>query len=282
MITPFNEKGDVDIENLKVLVEFLSQNVDGLFVTGSYGSGPLMSLEERKQVVQVSVETAAGRVPVIPMIGTTTNRDSVELARHAESCGAIAVAAVGPFYFSHKEDALLQFYTDLIESVDIPVLLQQSRFPRIPDRIETLKKLKARGLAGVKDATFDILTHATYQRVLADDTFDVALGTEAMFASACVLGCKAFIPGLANAFPEINRKMFRQGMEGDFAGCGQTQFKINELRDVMYLARSTQLAVYAMLEVRGVMKSYPRKPFLPATEQEKVAIRKELQRLQML
>ncbi|MDD3824110.1 MAG: dihydrodipicolinate synthase family protein [Sphaerochaetaceae bacterium] len=283
MITPFKENGDVDIANLKVLVEFLSQNVDGLFVTGSYGSGPLMSLEERKQVVEVSVATAAGRVPVIPMIGTTTNRDSVELARHAESCGAMAVAAVGPFYFSHKEDALLQFYTDLIESVDIPVYLYNNPgFQGYQIGLETLKKLKARGLGGVKDATFDILTHATYQRVLADDTFDVALGTEAMFASACVLGCKAFIPGLANAFPEINREMFRQGMEGDFAGCGQTQFKINELRDVMYLARSTQLAVYAMLEVRGVMKAYPRKPFLPATEQEKAAIRKELQRLQML
>ena len=82
-----------------------------------------------------------------------------------------------------------------------------------------------------------------------------------MFASARVLGCEAFIPGLANAFPEINKQMFEEGMKWDMEACAKTQFKINELRDVMYLARSTQLAVYAMLEIRGIIKSFPRRPF---------------------
>ncbi|HCG63743.1 MAG TPA: dihydrodipicolinate synthase family protein [Sphaerochaeta sp.] len=283
MITPFKENGDLDIDGLKALVGFLSDHVEGLFVTGSYGGGPLMSLEERKKVVEVSVKTSAGRVPIIPMVGTTNTKDSIDLAQHAEVNGAVAVAAVGPYYFTHKEDELVQYYTDLVESVKIPVYLYNNPgFQGYPIGIETIKKLKAHGLAGIKDATFDILTHANYHRILKDDDFDVALGTEAMFASACVLGCRAFIPGLANAFPEINKKMFEAGIAGDLDTCSKTQFKINELRDVMYLARSTQLAIYAMLEIRGVLKTYPRKPFLPATETEATAIKKELLRLEMI
>ncbi len=283
MLTPFKEDGELDVEGLKTLVKFLKDEVDGLFITGSYGAGPMMNLDERKKVVEETIAITKGDIPVIPMIGTTNNIESVELAKHAEASGVDAVAAVGPFYFSHNEDDLIDFYTDLIESVKIPVYLYNNPgFQGYEIGLDTVKKLKARGLAGVKDATFNILTHASYHRVLKDESFDVALGTEAMFASARVLGCEAFIPGLANAFPEINKQMFEEGMRWDMKACGETQFKINELRDVMYLARSTQLAVYAMLEIRGIIKAYPRKPFVPATADEVNAIKKELVRLQML
>ncbi|MCF7933900.1 MAG: dihydrodipicolinate synthase family protein [Spirochaetia bacterium] len=283
MITPFKEDGALDVDGLKVLSQYLKDEVDGLFITGSYGAGPMMTLEERKQVVEVTVNSVEGKIPVIPMVGTTNNRESIELAQHAQSCGVAAVAAVGPFYFSHKAGDLIDFYTDLIESVDIPVYLYNNPgFQGYEINLELLKELKRRGLAGVKDATFDILTHASYHRVLKDESFDVALGTEAMFASACVLGCQAFIPGLANAFPEINKAMFEQGMAGDFEACRDTQFKINELRDVMYLAQSTQLAIYAMLEIRGILTSYPRRPFITATDAEKAAIKQELRRLGMI
>ena len=138
------------------------------------------------------------------------------------------------------------------------------------------------GVSGVKDATFDIQTMAKYMRLLKSDAFDVALGTEAMWLPACVLGCKAFIPGIANAFPEICRTMFRQGMTGDYEACRRTQFEVNEMREIMYLARSTQLAIYAMLEIRGILKCYPRAPFIPATEEEKDSIRNRLRQLRLL
>jgi dihydrodipicolinate synthase/N-acetylneuraminate lyase len=123
MLTPFKENGDLDEVGLGILVEFLSDEVDGLFVTGSYGSGPMMNQEERKRVVELSVKHAAGKVPVIPMVGTTNNRDSVDLAVHAQANGAAAVAAVGPYYFNHNEDDLIDFYGALIDAVSIPVYL---------------------------------------------------------------------------------------------------------------------------------------------------------------
>lgn len=283
MITPFKENGDLDKEGLKTLVSYLSDEVDGLFITGSYGGGALMNLEERKQVAEISVKTAADKIPVVVMVGTTNNRESVELAKHAQSVGVKAVAAVGPYYFTHSKDDLLYFYKDLINAVDIPVYLYNNPgFQGYEIGLDVIKELKNIGLAGVKDATFNIMTHATYHRVLKDEKFDIALGTESMWLSARALGCEAFIPGLANAFPEINRKMYEEGMRYDIEACRETQFKVNQLRDVMYLARSTQLAIYAMLEIRGILKTYPRAPFVPATDAEKAAIKKALQDMGML
>jgi len=280
MLTPFKENGDVDYESLKTLVEFLKKEVDGLFITGSYGAGPMMNMEERKKVTEICVETAAGEIPIIVMVGSTTTRDSAELTRHAKAAGADAVASVGPYYFSHNQNDLIGFYSDLISASDLPVYLYNNpKFQGYEISLNTIKELKKRGLAGVKDATFDILTHATYHRVLVDEKFDLALGTESMWLSACALGTEAFIPGLANAFPEINRKMYKEGMAGDLEACRKTQFEVNEMRDIMYLARSTQLAVYAMLEIRGIIKAYPRAPFIPATEDEKKSIREALQKM---
>jgi len=277
MVTPFAENGDVDYDALRTLVRFLKKEVHGLFITGSYGSGALMSQAERKKVAEVTMEVVGGDIPVIVMVGTTATRDSVELTKHAQAIGAQAVASVGPYYFTHNDDDLIQFYSDLIDSTKLPVYLYNNpKFQGYEISIDVLKKLKSRGLAGVKDATFDILTHATYHRLLKDDSFDLALGTEAMWLSARALGTEAFIPGLANAFPEMNRKMYEEGMRDDYVACRKTQFEVNEMREVMYLARSTQLAVYAMLEIRGIIKAYPRAPFVPASQKEKDAIKNAL------
>jgi dihydrodipicolinate synthase/N-acetylneuraminate lyase len=284
MLTPFQENGEVDYEGLKTLVLFLRDKVDGVFITGSYGCGAMMSLEERKKVTEVTVKTADGKIPVTVMVGTTNNRETVELTKHAETAGANAVAAVGPYYFTHNEDSICYFYEDMVKSVkNIPVYVYNNpKFQGYPMGLNLLKKLKALGVNGIKDATFDILAHATYSRVLKDENFDIVLGTEAMWLSARALGTEAFIPGLANAFPEICQKMYQEGMAGDYEACRETQFKVNKLRDIMYLAKSTQLAIYSMLEVRGVLKSYPRAPFIPATDDEKKAIREGLIKMGVL
>lgn len=165
MVAPFDEKGSLYIAVLKDLVDYLSREIDGLFVTGSYGSGPLMSVEERDRVTHVAVQAAQGRVPIIAMVGTTNTGDSRELARRAEADGAAAVAAVGPHYFSHDDERLKHFYSSLIAAVDIPVYLYNSpKFQGYSIAFETIADLKGLGLSGVKDATFDILIHADYQR----------------------------------------------------------------------------------------------------------------------
>lgn len=284
MITPFQENGDLDIPGLEKLVDFLSEHVHGLFINGSYGCGALMTLDERKKVAETTIKQANGRAQVIVQVGTTTNRFSCELAEHAHEIGADAVAAVGPYYFQHNDDSVLYFFEDLIRAAHgTPVYVYNNpKFQGYPMSLKLLERLRDIGVHGVKDATFDIMTHANYHRILGSKGFDVVLGTEAMWLSACALGTQAFIPGLANAFPEINVKMYEEGMRGDFEALRQTQFEVNRCRDIMYLAKSTQLAIYAMLDVRGILKTYPRAPFIAAGDAEKAAIREELHKLGLL
>jgi dihydrodipicolinate synthase/N-acetylneuraminate lyase len=272
MITPFTRTGDIDILSLEKLVKFLSQHVQGLFICGSYGSGPMMSLAERKLVAETTVKAAEGKVHVICHTGTTNTRDTIELSVHAKDIGCEAVAAVAPFYFKHNDEDLISYYSDIIHGVgeDYPVYVYNNpNFQGYQISNSTICELKRRGLHGIKDATFDILNYATYMRELADENFDVALGTEAMWLSARSLGCEAFIPGLGNAFPELCVKMWKEGMDNDYVACRKTQFLINEMRKLMYLAGSTQKAVYCMASIRGIIDSYPRLPFVCNSEEEK-------------
>ena len=285
MLTPFDSQGDLNLIDLERLVEFLSQHVQGLFICGSYGSGPMMSIEERMQVAETTVRVAAGRVKVIVHTGTTNTRETVILSQHAKEIGCDAVAAVGPYYFNHNENDLLYFYSDMIKSVgyDFPVYAYNNpKFQGYEISLSTMQKLKEAGLHGIKDATFNIITFATYMRELADETFDIALGTEAMWLSARVLGCEAYIPGLGNAFPELCVKMWQEGMQNDYESCRQTQFLVNQLRSLMYLAGSTQQAVYCMASLRGIINAYPRAPFTPASDEERNALRTALEKTGVL
>lgn len=285
MITPFTKDGDVDYSALKTLSAFLKEEVNGLFITGSYGSGVMMTEEERMKVTEAVLHEVGGKIPVIAMVGTADSCSVKRLTEHAVKSGVSAVTAVGPYYFKHGGDAVCRYYADIVDTAEgTPVYVYNNpQFQGYPMDLALLKRLKAEtGVAGMKDATFNIMEHAVYQRVLKDEKFDVALGTEAMWLSARVLGCEAFIPGLGNAFPEICRKMYQEGMSGDYEACRSTQFQVNEMRDIMYLARSTQLAIYAMLEIRGIIKAYPRAPFIAASEEEKTAIRNRLQDMDLL
>ena len=286
MVTPFREDGELDVDGLRVLVRYLRDRVDGLFVTGSYGGGALMGEDERKRVVEVSIEEAGGKVPVVVHVGTADSLSSARLAAHAAERGAAAVSAVGAFYYKHAEDEICHFYDAIVGAVKSRLqvyVYNNPQFQGYPMEIGTIRRLKEKvGVNGIKDATFDIIAHANYMRLFKDKSFDVALGTEAMWLAACALGCDAYIPGLGNAFPEICGKMYREGASGDYDSCRRTQFQVNAMREIMYVARSTQLAIYAMLEIRGIVKCHPRPPFIPASDQEKRIIRERLAALGVL
>ena len=278
MITPFQEDGTLDEKSLIHLVEYLSERVDGLFICGSYGCGALMTIEERKRVAEIVKKYARKDLTIVVHTGTTNTIETIELTRHARDIGCDAASSVGPYYYKYQDIDLYHYYADILkETGDFPFYVYHNPgFQGYKTSLKVLKDLKELGLHGVKDATFDILEHATYMRERADDNFDIALGTEAMWVSAHALGCRAYIPGIGNVYPELCTKMYEQSMSGDAEGALATQFKINKLRTLLYLARSTQLAIYAIAELRGIMKAYPRAPFVAATPEEMAHLRDAL------
>ena len=284
MITPFKENGDLDEANLQKLVEYLSGKVDGLFICGSYGCGPLMSLEERKRVAELVKKYASPETVIVVHTGTTNARDTIELTKHARDIGCDAASAVGPYYYKYASMDLIAYYEEILRAIgDFPFYAYHNpQFQGYATSLDVFKKLKEAGMSGIKDATFDIMQYATYQRELADENFDIALGTEAMWISAHALGCEAYIPGIGNVYPELCRNMYELSMAGKAEEALRQQFEINKLRTIMYRTRSTQLAIYAIAELRGIMNAYPRSPFIPATEEEKKGIAEGLRELGIL
>ena len=168
MITPFKENGDLDTDGLKTLVSFLSDHVHGVFINGSYGCGALMSAEERKQVAEITKKTALDKTQVVVQTGTTNNRETAELTRHAHEIGADAVAAVGPYYYKFNEDSICYFFEDMVKAAQgTPVYVYNNPgFQGYPMSLALIKRLKDLGVSGIKDATFDIMLHAQYHSCL--------------------------------------------------------------------------------------------------------------------
>jgi dihydrodipicolinate synthase/N-acetylneuraminate lyase len=279
MVTPFGPDGSVDEYNLSKLVHFLSERVHGLFICGSYGNGPLMNVEEKKWVIDVVAKTIAPAIQLVVHVGATNVRDAVELARYAEGAGAAKVSSVAPYYFHHTRDSIKLYFERLVQAVKIPVYAYNNpKFTGVAMDVPLVQELADLGVAGIKDSSFDIMVLANFVRQIKHPDFDVVLGTEAMFLYAATIGVRAFIPGLGNAFPEICTDLYAAATKLEMDRARTLQARVNELRDIMYLAKSTVVAVYAMMKIRGVCEAYPREPFIPLGDREVTAMREALVR----
>ncbi len=277
MVTPFASDGSLDEYNLTKLVHFLSEHVHGLFICGSDGNGPLMSMAEKQRVIDVVAKNIPPRIQLVVHVGATNVRDAVELARYAEGAGAAKVSSVVPYYFHHTRESIKLYFERLVKAVTIPVYTYNNpKFTGIAVDVPLLQDLADLGVAGVKDSSFDIMTLANFSRQITKPDFDVVLGTEAMFLYAAAIGVRAFIPGLGNAFPEVCVELYEAATRFEMERARALQIRVNELRDIMYLAKSTVVAVYALLKIRGVCEAYPREPFIALSAKETAAMRQQL------
>lgn len=273
MITSFDESGNLNEKAIRSVVRFETEYVHGLFICGSYGGGPLMNVEEKKQVVDIVTSEVQGQREVVVNISATNTRDAIELATYAAKAGANRVASVPPYYYHQSEENVLRYFDAIIKSVDIPVYVYNN--PKTVGygvSISTLGKLKELGLFGVKDSTFDLMWYDEAHRKYPD--MDMVMGTEGLVLPAVLLGCQAFIPGLGNAFPDLLRKFFDQLMAKQYDAAYETHKLVLELRSMMSITGPTLVGVTEMAWLRGIDAGYPRSPFKRA-EKEKVALLRE-------
>jgi 4-hydroxy-tetrahydrodipicolinate synthase len=124
MVTPFDERGEVDLGATEAVIErFIEAGVSGISPLGSTGEASHLTADERKRFAEEIVRIVGGRVPLVVGVGATGTRETVELARHAEEVGTDAVLVVSPFYWKFGEEGLFQHFATVAESVDIPVMI---------------------------------------------------------------------------------------------------------------------------------------------------------------
>jgi 4-hydroxy-tetrahydrodipicolinate synthase len=275
LTTPFTETGDVYEIGLRQLVEFqVGKGVHGLFICGTYGSGPIMTVAEREQVHEVVVDQAGGRVTVVAHVGSPSTAQSVELARHAARVGADYVAAVPPYYHRHDERAVLEFFRALVAAVDIPVTVYNN--PKASGVTITpgfLRRLAGAGVRGIKDSSFSFIELTHFMLALGDaPDFVFIAGTEAIALPAWMVGARGCVSGLANGFPEMMVRLWDLYQARQYEEAARLQLEVNRARQILHIPSSTNAACYTVLHRRGVDAGLPKLPILPPTDEQAAAM----------
>ncbi len=277
--TPFSTTGVVEEDSLRELVEFqIERKVNGFFSLGTTGLGPIMKAEQRKQVAEIVVEEARGRLPVIVQIGASDPLQSLELAAHAEKIGADAVASLTPFYYQPGEDAILQYYSRLSETTKLPILVYN--IPRHTGNNVDAKLLlnlsKISNVVGIKDSSRDFSQLLDYLEI-APPAFNVINGTDSFHFSALCAGARAGVSAGANAFPELFVGLYEAYREGNLDRGRQLQLKIHAMRTV--LTNPPIAPLLEVLRMRGLKSGLVKPPLRSMYPRETQELRAYLGRL---
>jgi len=204
LVTPFTPDDRVDEATTRRLVEeLIDAGVHGMIPTGSTGEFPTLTLDERKRVVEIVIDAARGRVPVIPHTGAMATREVVELSRHAQRTGAAGVMIVPPYYEPLGEDEVRAHYAEVAAAADLPIMLYNipsaSGFAFRPEFVLRLAA-EIPSIQSVKDSTGDA---RALQAMLSagGDRITVFNGWDSLSLFGLVAGAAGCVWGAANVIP---------------------------------------------------------------------------------
>lgn len=276
LTTPFTAEGDIYEAGLRRLVDFQAEGGShGLFICGTYGSGPIMTVEERQQVHEIVVDQNQGRMTVVAHVGTTSTAQSVALAQHAESVGVDTIASISPYYHRHDERTVVAYFRELVNAVDLPVYVYNNpKACRIEITPSFLRHLVEVGVAGIKDSAFSYITFAHFILEIAKDypAFQFVVGTEGIALPALMAGAKGVVSGLANVWPELMVSLWDAFVDGDYTAASRLQMDVVKARKLLHIPSSTNAACYAVLQARGIDAGVPKRPILPVEDEKAEAM----------
>lgn len=287
LLTPYTNDGEVDEAALRRLLDFVVPHVHGLYPVGTYGTGPFMTVEERKRVIAVILDHVAGRIPVVAHVGAPSARVVVELAKHAKESGAAGVGAISPFYSPGlPDDSLYAYFAALIDAVneeEFPVFVyNNAHYSQNTITPTLLGRLAEHGLRGCKDSSFDLVNFYQYVDAVADyRDFNVIVGTEAFVVAAFDAGAIGTVCGIGNIFPELLREIYDTYEAGDREKSIELQRRILRVRKIIK-AGPTVPIMHAILRMRGIDAGFSRTPLVPVSTTLEEQVREGLQKIGML
>src|SRR4249920_1174944 len=159
IVTPMKADGALDLAGLKNLIDWhVAEGTDGIVIVGTTGESPTVDVEEHERLIEIAIEAAAGRVPVIAGTGGNSTREAIALTKFAQKAGADYALSVVPYYNKPTQEGLYQHFRAIAESTDLPLLLYNVPSRTVADLAnETVLRLaEVKGIVGIKDATSNI------------------------------------------------------------------------------------------------------------------------------
>jgi 4-hydroxy-tetrahydrodipicolinate synthase len=282
LATPFLD-GKVDEKALKHLVNWqIEEGSHGLVPMGTTGESPTVSHDEHDRVVEIVVQEAAGRVPVIAGAGSNNTAESIRLAQHAEKVGADAVLVVTPYYNKPTQAGLIAHYTAIHDACNLPIFIYnippRSVIDMSPATMGELAKLPR--IAGVKDATADIARVSQQRAACGKDflQFSAEDASALGFNAHGGIGC---ISVTANVAPRLCAEFQNAMHAGDWALALDYQDRLMPLHEAIFMEPGVVGVKYALSRL-GHCSGELRLPLVEASDDTKAAIDAALKSLDLI
>jgi 4-hydroxy-tetrahydrodipicolinate synthase len=280
MVTPFDEKGNVELELIDNLTEFLiSKGVHCLYPLGTTGEMLRLSVNERKAVAERVVKQANGRVTVYIHVGAMTQEETIELAKHAQAIGADGIGVVTPVFFGASDSELEEYFVSVANSVpdDFPVYLYNIPQCASNDlKTEVAQRIanRCKNVIGIKYSYPDMLRVNEYLNV-NNGNFSVVPGTDRLFLAELAMGCEGVVSGVSCVYPEPFVEIYNAYQENDLNRAREYQKLAIQYCET--LKNGGNMAYFkAALKMRGVDVGYMKSPQIDLTESEKAELQQKL------
>ena len=283
LITPFTADGALDEGALRRLVKRqIDEGIDFLVPCGTTGESATMTGAEQRRVIEITVDVAAGKVPVLAGAGSNNTAVAIEHARAAAAAGADGVLVVGPYYNKPTAEGYYRHFAAVAEAVTIPVV-----FYNVPGRtasnIDAKTQLRVAAhpnVVAVKEASGNL---GQIMEVIRDapEGFDVLSGDDALALAIVLLGGRGLISVASNQIPRGMHELIAAGLAGDLAEARRLQYRYLRLMTLNFL-ESSPIPVKAALALMGLCEEIYRLPLCPPADKTRDALRAELKALGLL
>lgn len=270
MVTPFDNRGNLDLDKTTQLVEYLLKNgTDGLVVAGTTGESPTLTSEEKVALFKHVVKVVGKRVPVIAGTGSNNTHATIELTRKAEEAGVDGVMLVAPYYNKPSQEGMYQHFSTVAKETSLPIMLYN-----IPGRsivnmdVDTIVRLsKVENIVSVKDASGDL---DAMTEIIANtgDNFSVYSGEDSLTLPSVSIGAAGIVSVSAHIVGSEMQQMIKLLEDGEAKKAAELHQKLLPIMKACFMAPSPT-PVKTALQVKGLDVGGVRLPLIPLTAEER-------------
>lgn len=284
IVTPFTQDDKVNYEELGKMIDFqIASGTDAIIICGTTGESSTLSHEEHDACIKFAVEHTAGRVPVIAGTGSNSTAEAIRLSTHAQQNGADALLLVTPYYNKATQKGLIEHYTAIANSVDLPIILynvpSRTGVNILPQTAVTLAK-NVKNIVAIKEASGNI-SQVAELAALADGCIDIYSGNDDQVVPLLSLGGIGVISVLSNVMPKLTHDMVMSYLNGDVKLSRQLQLSVMNLNKALF-CEVNPIPVKEAMNMMGWNAGAVRSPLCEMEPQHKELLRKELAAMKLI